>query len=251
MKKITLQKQKVFKGGYAFTLEVNFDSVVEQEDNIIYYVKTDNYSVYKYDAYWYILDKTTHKSYLGNKLLTKTQLKELTEVINKINKELNSGRVKGQTYYYIDSDLTIRKSTEIFCSIDNNSYKLGNYFIDKKKAEETALKLKEFWNSIKEENKNNNYIFRLNSNINQINNILYKVNQDILAKVLKICEIADRILIEFHIEKGIIDKERGIMIKFHKNIEINNLEDIEYVEIGKDCVYAWVSTRKKYKFLNI
>lgn len=151
MKKITLQKQKVFKGGYAFTLEVNFDSV-EQEDNIIYYVKTDNYSVYKYDTYWYILDKTTHISYLGNKLLTKTQLKELTEVINKINKELNLGRVKGQTYYYIDSELIIRKSKDLLCVIDNTYYELGNYFTNKNKAQEIANKLKRFWKNIKEEN---------------------------------------------------------------------------------------------------
>lgn len=49
MKKITLQTQKVFNGKYAFTLEVNFDSV-EQEEDIIYYVKTDKYVVYNFNV---------------------------------------------------------------------------------------------------------------------------------------------------------------------------------------------------------
>ena len=196
MKKITLQTQKVLKEGYAFTLEVNFDSVVEQEDNIIYYVKTDNYSVYKYDAYWYILDKTTHISYLGNKLLTKTQLKELTEVIRRINKELNN-RVKGQTYYYIDSDLTIQKSVDLLSNLDKIYYNLGNYFTEEEKAKETALKLKEFWTNIKDEN--DTYIFRLSSNIKQINNIPYNIRGKLLDKILKICKIVDKRLIEFTI----------------------------------------------------
>ena len=182
MKKITLQTQKVFNGKYAFTLEVNFDSV-EQEEDIIYYVKTDKYAVYNFNNSWYILDKTTHIKYLESQLLNKIQLKELTNLIKQINKELNYNRVKGQEYYYIDSDLTIKKSTEMFYSIDNNSYKLGNYFIDKKKAEEIALKLKEFWTNIKDEN--DTYIFRLSSNIKQINNIPYNIRGKLLDKILR------------------------------------------------------------------
>lgn len=248
MKKITLQKQKVFKGGYAFTLEVNFDSV-EQEDNIIYYVKTDNYSVYKYDAYWYILDKTTHISYLGNKLLTKTQLKELTEVINKINKELNLGRVKGQTYYYIDSELIIRKSKDLLCVIDNTYYELGNYFTDKNKAQEIANKLKRFWKNIKEEN--NTYVFKLSFNEYQINNIPSHIQGKFLDNVLKICKIADKRLIKFTLENGNIDQERGLKIKFDETMELNGIENIKYVDIGKDYAYAWVYTLEKYKLLNL
>lgn len=249
MKKITLQKQKVFNGKYAFTLEVNFDSV-EQEDNIIYYVKTDNYSVYKHNAYWYVGNKTTNIEYSEHQLVNKTQLKELTELINKINKELNSNRLKGQTYYYIDYDLTIRTSTELFNNVDNINYELGNYFTDKCKAEEIAIKLKRFWDNIKEEN--NTYIFRLSSNIRQINNILYKVRQqEVLNRILKICEIADRRLIQFTLEKGNIDKETGVMIKFNQNLEIKNIKDIKYVEVGNDYIYAWVSTQNKYIFLNM
>lgn len=250
MKKIILQTQKVFNGKYAFTLEVNFESV-EQVEDIIYYVKTDNYSVYKHNAYWYVVNKTTNIEYSEHQLVNKTQLKELTEFINKINKELNSNRVKGQTYYYINYDLTITKSVELLSNLDKIYYDLGNYFTDKEKAKETALKLKRFWNNIKEE-KNNNYIFRLSSNISQINNILYKVRQqDVLNRILKICEIADRRLIQFTIEKGNIDKETGVMIKFTQNIEIKNIKDIEYIEIGKDYIYAWVSTQNKYIFLNM
>lgn len=248
MKKITLQKQKVFKGGYAFTLEVNFDSV-EQEDNIIYYVKTDNYSVYKYDAYWYILDKTTHISYLGNKLLTKTQLKELTEVINKINKELNSGRVKGQTYYYIDSELIIRKSKDLLCVIDNTYYELGNYFTDKNKAQEIANKLKRFWKNIKEEN--NTYVFKLSFNEYQINNIPSHIQGKFLDNVLKICKIADKRLIKFTLENGNIDQERGLKIEFEETMKLNGIENVKYVDIGEDYSYAWVYTLKKYKLLNL
>ena len=248
MKKITLQKQKVFKEGYAFTLEVNFDSV-EQEDNIIYYVKTDNYSVYKYDAYWYILDKTTHISYLGNKLLTKTQLKELTEVINKINKELNLGRVKGQTYYYIDSELIIRKSKDLLCVIDNTYYELGNYFTDKNKAQEIANKLKRFWKNIKEEN--NTYVFKLSFNEYQINNIPSHIQGKFLDNVLKIRKIADKRLIKFTLENGNIDQERGLKIEFDETMELNGIENIKYVDMGKDYAYAWVYTLEKYKLLNL
>lgn len=94
MKEITLQTQKVFNGKYAFTLEVNFDSV-EQEEDIIYYIKTDKYAVYNFNNSWYILDKTTHIKYLESQLLNKIQLKELTNLIKQINKELNYNRVKG------------------------------------------------------------------------------------------------------------------------------------------------------------
>ena len=154
MKKIILQTQKVFNGRYAFTLEVNFDSV-EQLEDIIYYVKTDNYSVYKHNAYWYIVDKTTNIGYLENQLLNKTQLKELIDLIRRINKELKSDRVKEQTYYYIDSELIIQKSVELLSKLDKIYYDLGNYFVNKKEAEEIALRLREFWNNIKEKKENN------------------------------------------------------------------------------------------------
>lgn len=248
MKKITLQTQKVFNGKYAFTLEVNFDSV-EQEEDIIYYVKTDKYAVYNFNNSWYILDKTTHIKYLESQLLNKIQLKELTNLIKQINKELNYNRVKGQEYYYIDSDLTIKKSTEMFYSIDNNFYKLGNYFIDKKKAEEIALKLKEFWTNIKDEN--DTYIFRLSSNIKQINNIPYNIRGKLLDKILKICKIVDKRLIEFTIYKGCINQEKGVEIKFSQKIELKGIKDIEYIDIGENYVYAWVSTLSKYQLLNI
>lgn len=153
-------------------------------------------------------------------------------------------------YLINKSKSIIRESKDLFCVIDNTSYELGNYFTDKKKAEETAFKLKEFWDNIKEEN--NTYIFRLSSNISQINNILYKVKQqDVLNRILKICEIADRRLIQFTIEKGNIDNETGVMIKFTQNLEIKNIKDIEYVEVGNDYIYAWVSTQNKYIFLNM
>ena len=248
MKKIILQTQKVFNGKYAFTLEVNFESV-EQVEDIIYYVKTDNYSVYKHNAYWYVVNKTTNIEYSEHQLVNKTQLKELTEFINKINKELNSDRLKGQIYYYIDSELIIRESKDLFCVIDNTYYELGNYFTDKKKAEETALKLKEFWDNIKEEN--NTYIFRLSSNIIQINKIPCYIKDKLLDKILKICAIADRRLIQFTIKKGDIDNETGVMIKFTQNLEIKNIKDIEYVEVDNDYIYAWVSTQNKYIFLNM
>ena len=249
MKKIILQTQKVFNGKYAFTLEVNFESV-EQVEDIIYYVKTDNYSVYKHNAYWYVGNKTTNIEYSEHQLVNKTQLKELSELVNRINKELNLNRVKGQTYYYIDSELIIRESKDILCVIDNNYYDLGNYFTEKEKAKETALKLKEFWKGIKEE-KENSYIFRLSSNIKQINNLPMNIQDDLLNKILKICEIADRRLIEFTIEKGNIDQERGLKIEFDEIMELNGIENVKYVDIGEDYIYAWVYTLKKYKLLNL
>ncbi len=249
MKKIILQTQKVFNGRYAFTLEVNFDSV-EQLEDIIYYVKTDNYSVYKQNISWYILDKTTNIGYLENQLLNKTQLKELIDLIRRINKELKSDRVKEQTYYYIDSELIIRESKDLFCIIDNNYYKLGNYFVNKKEAEEIALRLREFWNNIKEE-KENSYIFRLSSNIKQINNISYDIQGKLLDKLLKICEIADRRLIEFTIHKGNINHEIGVEIKFSQKMELKGIKDVEYVDIGENYTYAWVSTLRKYQLLNL
>lgn len=249
MKKIILQTQKVFNGKYVFTLEVNFDSV-EQWEDIIYYVKTDKYSVYKHNAYWTILDKTNLIDYSENKVINKAQLKELTEFINKINKELNSNRLKGQPYYYIDSELIIRESKDILCVIDNNYYDLGNYFTEKEKAKETALKLKEFWKGIKEE-KENSYIFRLSSNIKQINNLPMNIQDDLLNKILKICEIADRRLIEFTIEKGSIDRENGLRIKFTKPLELKGIKDIEYVEICTECIYGSVVKQPKYILLNI
>lgn len=249
MKKIILQTQKVFNGRYAFTLEVNFDSV-EQLEDIIYYVKTDNYSVYKHNAYWYVVDKITNIEYSEHQLVNKTQLKELTELINKINKELNSDRIKWQTYYYIDYDLTIRTSTELLGNLDNINYELGNYFVNKKEAEEIALRLREFWNNIKEE-KENSYIFRLSSNIKQINNISYDIQGKLLDKLLKICEIADRRLIEFTIHKGNINHEIGVEIKFSQKMELKGIKDVEYVDIGENYTYAWVSTLRKYQLLNL
>lgn len=249
MKKIILHTQKVFNGRYTFTLEVNFDSV-EQEDDIIYYVKTDNYSVYKHNAYWYIVDKTTNIEYSEHQLVNKTQLKELTEFINKINKELNYNRVKGQTYYYINYDLTIAKSVELLSNLDKIYYDLGNYFTEEEKAKETALKLKEFWDNIKEK-KENSYIFRLSSNIKQINNISYDIQGKLLDKLLKICEIADRRLIEFTIHKGNINQEIGVEIKFSQKMELKGIKDVEYVEVGEDYTYAWVSTLRKYQLLNL
>ena len=248
MKKITLQTQKVFNGKYAFTLEVNFDSV-EQEEDIIYYVKTDKYAVYNFNNSWYILDKTTHIKYLESQLLNKIQLKELTNLIKQINKELNYNRVKGQTYYYINYDLTITKSVELLSNLDKIYYDLGNYFTDKEKAKETALKLKEFWDNIKDEN--NTYIFRLSSNISQINKIPCYIKDKLLNKILKICAIADRRLIEFTLENGDIDLKRGLKIKFNKTMELNGIENIEYVDVGNDYIYAWVSTQNKYIFLNM
>lgn len=250
MEKITLQTQKVFNEKYAFTLEVNFDGV-EQDEDIIYYVKTDKYAVYNFNNSWHILDKTTHIRYLESQLLNKTQLKELRELIRQVNKELNSNRVKGQEYYYIDYDLTIGKSVDILKNIDNILYNLGNYFTDEKKAKETALKLKEFWKGVKEEGKENNYIFRLSSNIKQINNISYNIQGKLLDKILKICRIADKRLIEFIIYKGCINQEKGVEIKFSQKIELKGIKDIEYVDIGENYVYAWVSTLSKYQLLNI
>ena len=249
MKKIILQTQKVFNGRYAFTLEVNFDSV-EQLEDIIYYVKTDNYSVYKQNSSWYILDKITNIGYLETQLLNKTQLKELSNLVNKINKEFNSYRVKGQTYYYIDSELTIQKSVELLSSLDKIYYDLGNYFVNKKEAEEIALRLREFWNNIKEE-KENSYIFRLSSNIKQINNISYDIQGKLLDKLLKICEIADRRLIEFTIHKGNVNHEIGVEIKFSQKMELKGIKDVEYVDIGENYTYAWVSTLRKYQLLNL
>lgn len=249
MKKIILHTQKVFNGRYTFTLEVNFDSV-EQEEDIIYYVKTDNYSVYKHNAYWYVVDKTTNIEYSEHQLVNKTQLKELTEFINKINKELNSNRLKGQTYYYIDFELTIQKSVELLSKLDKIYYDLGNYFVNKKEAEEIALRLREFWDNIKEK-KENSYIFRLSSNIKQINNISYDIQGKLLDKLLKICEIADRRLIEFTIHKGNINQEIGVEIKFSQKMELKGIKDVEYVEVGEDYTYAWVSTLRKYQLLNL
>ena len=249
MKKIILQTQKVFNGKYAFTLEVNFDSV-EQVDDIIYYVKTDNYSVYKHNAYWYVVDKTTNIEYSEHQLVNKTQLKELTEFINKINKELNSNRLKGQTYYYINYDLTITKSVELLSNLDKIYYDLGNYFTEEEKAKETALKLKEFWDNIKEK-KENSYIFRLSSNIKQINNIPYNIRGKLLDKILKICKIVDKRLIEFTIYKGCINQEKGVEIKFSQKMELKGIKDVEYVDIGENYVYAWVSTLRKYQLLNL
>lgn len=248
MKKIILQTQKVFNGKYVFTLEVNFDSV-EQVKDIIYYVKTDNYSVYKHNAYWYVVNKTTNIEYSEHKLVNKTQLKELTEFINKINKELNSDRIKWQTYYYIDYDLTIRTSTELLGNLDNINYELGNYFTDEEKAKETAFKLKEFWDNIKDEN--NTYIFRLSSNREQINNISYNIQGKLLDKILKICRIADKRLIEFTIHKGNINHEIGVEIKFSQKMELKGIKDVEYVDIGENYIYAWVSTLRKYQLLNL
>lgn len=245
MKKIILQTQKVFNGRYAFTLEVNFESV-EQVENIIYYVKTDNYSVYKHNAYWYVVDKITNIEYSEHQLVNKTQLKELTELINKINKELNSDRIKWQTYYYIDYDLTIRTSTELLGNLDNINYELGNYFTDEEKAKETAFKLKEFWDNIKDEN--NTYIFRLSSNRKQINNISYNIQGKLLDKILKICRIADKRLIEFTIHEGNINHEIGVEIKFSQKMELKGIED---VDIGENYIYAWVSTLRKYQLLNL
>ena len=248
MKKIILQTQKVFNGKYVFTLEVNFDSV-EQVKDIIYYVKTDNYSVYKHNAYWYVVNKTTNIEYSEHQLVNKTQLKELTEFINKINKELNSDRIKWQTYYYIDYDLTIRTSTELLGNLDNINYELGNYFTDEEKAKETAFKLKEFWDNIKDEN--NTYIFRLSSNREQINNISYNIQGKLLDKILKICRIADKRLIEFTIHKGNINHEIGVEIKFSQKMELKGIKDVEYIDIGENYIYAWVSTLRKYQLLNL
>lgn len=248
MKKIILQTQKVFNGRYAFTLEVNFDSV-EQDGTIIYYVKTDKYSVYKDNAYWYIVDKITNIEYSEHQLVNKTQLKELTEFINKINKELNSDRIKWQTYYYIDYDLTVRTNTELLSNMDSINYELGNYFTDEEKAKETAFKLKEFWDNIKDEN--NTYIFRLSSNIKQINTIPCYIKGKLLDEILKICEIADRRLIEFTIHKGNINHEIGVEIKFSQKMELKGIEDVEYVDIGENYIYAWVSTLRKYQLLNL
>ena len=248
MKKIILQTQKVFNGKYAFTLEVNFESV-EQVEDIIYYVKTDNYSVYKHNAYWYVVNKTTNIEYSEHQLVNKTQLKELTEFINKINKELNSNRVKGQTYYYINYDLTITKSVELLSNLDKIYYDLGNYFTDKEKAKETALKLKRFWNNIKEEK--NTYVFKLSFNKYQINNIPSHIQGKFLDKILKICKIADKRLIKFTLENGNIDQERGLKIEFDETMELNGIENVKYVDIGEDYVYAWVYTLEKYKLLNL
>lgn len=248
MKKIILQTQKVFNGRYAFTLEVNFDSV-EQDEAIIYYVKTDKYSVYKDNAYWYIVDKITNIEYSEHQLVNKTQLKELTELINKINKELNSDRIKWQTYYYIDYDLTVRTNTELLSNIDSINYELGNYFTDEEKAKETAFKLKEFWNNIKDEN--NTYIFRLSSNIRQINTIPCYIKGKLLDEILKICEIADRRLIEFTIHEGNINHEIGVEIKFSQKMELKGIKDVEYIDIGENYIYAWVSTLRKYQLLNL
>lgn len=249
MKKIILQTQKVFNGKYVFTLEVNFDSV-EQWEDIIYYVKTDKYSVYKHNAYWTILDKTNLIDYSENKVINKAQLKELTEFINKINKELNSNRLKGQTYYFINCDLTVQKSVDLLSNLDKIYYDLGNYFTEEEKAKETALKLKEFWKCIKEE-KENSYIFRLSSNIKQINNFPMNIQENLLNKVLKICEIADRRLIKFTIGKGSIDSENGLRIKFTKPLELKGIKDIEYVEICTECIYGSVVKQPKYILLNI
>lgn len=72
-----------------------------------------------------------------------------------------------------------------------------------------------------------------------------------LDKILKICRIADKRLIEFIIYKGCINQEKGVEIKFSQKIELKGIKDIEYVDIGENYVYAWVSTLSKYQLLNI
>ena len=195
------------------------------------------------------MNKTTNIEYSEHQLVNKTQLKELTEFINKINKELNSNRVKGQTYYYINYDLTITKSVELLSNLDKIYYDLGNYFTDKEKAKETALKLKRFWNNIKEEK--NTYVFKLSFNKYQINNIPSHIQGKFLDKILKICKIADKRLIKFTLENGNIDQERGLKIEFDETMELNGIENVKYVDIGEDYVYAWVYTLEKYKLLNL
>ena len=172
-----------------------------------------------------------------------------TFVLHLFNKELNSNIVKGQIYYFINYDLTIQKSVELLSNLDKIYYDLGNYFTDEEKAKETALKLKEFWDNIKEEN--NTYIFRLSSNIKQINTIHCYIKGKLLDKILKICAIADRRLIEFTIHKGNINQEIGVEIKFSQKMELKGIKDVEYVDIGEDYTYAWVSTLRKYQLLNL
>lgn len=101
------------------------------------------------------------------------------------------------------------------------------------------------------EKKENSYIFRLSSNIKQINNISYDIQGKLLDKLLKICEIADRRLIEFTIHKGNINQEIGVEIKFSQKMELKGIKDVEYVDIGENYVYAWVSTLRKYQLLNL
>ena len=65
------------------------------------------------------------------------------------------------------------------------------------------------------------------------------------------CNSRDRRLIEFTLENGDIDLKRGLKIKFNKTMKLNGIENIEYVEVGNDYIYAWVSTQNKYIFLNM
>ena len=43
----------------------------------------------------------------------------------------------------------------------------------------------------------------------------------------------------------------GVEIKFSQKMELKGIKDVEYIDIGENYIYAWVSTLRKYQLLNL
>lgn len=74
----------------------------------------------------------------------------LKSLIAKINKEQTVWRARcGKCYYYINEFINIDSGCDTYSTVDDNRYKLGNYFQTEEKAIIARNKILNFWEKIK------------------------------------------------------------------------------------------------------
>ena len=76
----------------------------------------------------------------------------LTSLVDIINREPMVWRARcGKHYYFINEFMNIDRSCDTYSRIDDNRYKLGNYFQTEKEAIIARNKILDFWKKIKTE----------------------------------------------------------------------------------------------------
>lgn len=73
----------------------------------------------------------------------KESLKDFGTCIDELRRKMDLNCILRQPEYYcITSELIVGKTTDLYCNVDNNRYRCGNYFQTKEKAEEILNEIK-------------------------------------------------------------------------------------------------------------
>nr|DAV27980.1 MAG TPA: hypothetical protein [Caudoviricetes sp.] len=86
-------------------------------------------------------------------LIDKEDLKNILEIVNKINKKYGIPKrwrvEKGKKYYFLNTECEIRNIWEDKTKEDETRYNLGNYFKTEEEAQKVKEELDKFWAKVR------------------------------------------------------------------------------------------------------